>query len=182
VRFTRHRGAVRADLDAVEVQVLADLAEQLLTLVEPPEVSDDPLAALVGLSGADVPPPQDPVLSRLLPDAYRDDVDAAADFRRYTDGELRARKRADAQHVLASLPEGGGRVQLDRDAVDRWLGFLNDVRLALGTVLEVTEETDPDQLAEDDPAYQALHVYAWLGWLQESLLSCVEPRHPGQGG
>ncbi len=177
MRFTRHRGKVRADIDAVEAQVLTDLAEQVLALVEPPSTDDDPLAALVGLP-SDVTPPQDPVLSRLFPAAYRDDEAAAGDFRRYTDGELRARKRGDAQHVLSSLPDGGGRMELDRDAVDRWLGFLNDVRLALGTVLEVTEETYVEDVEPEDPAYQALQVYGWLGWLQESLLSCVEPRTP----
>ena len=179
MQFTRHRGAVRAELDQVEAQVLGDLAEQVLSLVEAPSVSDDPLAAMVGMSGGDVVPPQDPVLSRLLPDAYRDDDAAASDFRRYTDAELRARKRADAEHVLASLPAEGGRVELDRDDVDRWLGFLNDVRLALGTVLEVSEETDHDDHDPEDPAYQALQVYAWLGYLQESLLSCVDPRPQG---
>jgi hypothetical protein len=170
---------VRAELDAVEAQVLADLAQQVLALVEPPAVSEDPLAAMVGMPGSDVPVPEDPVLSRLLPSAYRDDDAAAADFRRYTDADLRAQKRTDAAHVLEMLPPEGGRMSLDRDDVDRWLGFLNDVRLALGTVLEVTEDTDPEDYDPEDPAYQALHVYGWLGWLQESLLSCVEPRSSG---
>lgn len=176
MRFTRHRGAVRAELDEVEAQVLGDLARQLLELVEPAVSSDDPLAAMVGMPGEAVTPPDDPVLARLLPDAYRDDPDAAGDFRRYTDSDLRTQKRADAEHVLAALPADGGRIELDRDACDRWLGFLNDVRLALGTLLQVTEETDPDEGDPEDPAYQALQVYAWLGYLQESLLSCVEPR------
>ena len=176
MRFTRHRGKVRADVDEIEARVLADLAGQLLELVEQPRVSDDPLATLVGLTGDDPITPDDPVLARLLPDAYRDDPDAASDFRRYTDGDLRVQKRADARAVLDSLPERGGRLELDRDAVDRWLGFLNDARLALGTALGVTEELGPDQADEEDPAYQALQVYGWLGWLQESLLSCVEPR------
>jgi hypothetical protein len=179
VQFSRHRGTVRAELDAVEAQVLADLAGQLLSLVEPPALGDDPLAALVGMSGSEVPAPDDPVLARLLPDAYRDDPEAAGDFRRFTDAELRARKRADAQHVLASLPADGGRLALSRDDVDRWLGFVNDARLALGTVLGVSDDTDPEEADEDDPAYQAMQVYSWLGWLQESLLSCVEPRPHG---
>jgi hypothetical protein len=178
MRFTRHRGAVRADPDAVEVQVLAQLATELLGLIEEPAVSSDPLAALVGMPPGDVDPPEDPVLGRLLPPAYRDDPDAAGDFRRYTDADLRAGKRAAAQVVLASLPEGGGKVTLDRDQCDSWLTCLNDMRLALGTSLEVTEETDPEDYDQDDPAYQALHVYGWLGYLQESLLSCLEPRLP----
>jgi hypothetical protein len=124
----------------------------------------------------DVHPPDDPVLSRLLPDAYRDDPAAAGDFRRYTDADLRAGKRTNAKVVLASLPTDGVVMTLDRDQADAWLGCLNDLRLALGTALGVTEETDPEDYDEDDPAYSALQVYSWLGWLQESLLSCLEPR------
>ena len=183
MRFTRHRGSVRADVDAVEAQVLGQLAQEILGIVEPAEASDDPLAALVGLPAGDVDQPEDPVLLRLLPDAYRgDDEDAraaASDFRRYTDSDLRAAKRGNATVVLESLPEGGGRLQLDRDQADAWLGALNDMRLALGTSLGVTEETDPEDYEEDHPARQALEVYGWLGWLQESLLSCLDPRVSG---
>ena len=181
MRFTRHRGALRAELDVFELQLLRQLVEEILALVEEPAVSEDPLAALVGMPRGDVNPPDDPVLQRLLPDAYRDDPAAAGDFRRYTDAELRAGKRANAQVVGASLPEHPGKMTLDRDQADAWLGWLNDVRLALGTSLGVTEATDPDDYADDDPAYQALQVYSWLGWLQESLLSCLEPRPPQRG-
>jgi hypothetical protein len=178
MRFSRHRGRVRADVDAVEAGVLRQLTDELLALVEPPQVDDDPLAALVGLPADEVTPPDDPVVARLLPSAYRDDAAAAADFRRYTDGELRTRKRANALAVQQALPQGRGRVELDRDQADQWLECLNDLRLALGTALGVTEETDPDELDADHPAYQPLHVYSWLGFLQESLLSCLEPRRP----
>lgn len=176
MRFTRHRGRVRADVDVVEAQVLDQLAAELLEIVEEPQLGDDPLAALVGMSGEQVHPPDDPVVARLLPDAYRDDPDAAGDFRRYTDADLRHRKRANATAVRRSLPDGGGRLELDRDQVDQWLECLNDMRLALGTALGVTEETDPEDVDEEHPSYATLQVYGWLGWLQESLLSCVEPR------
>jgi hypothetical protein len=176
MRFTRHRGGrVRAEVDEVEGAVLRQLAGELLVLVEEPRTGDDPLAALVGLPESEVHPPDDPVLARLLPPAYRDDDGAAAEFRRYTDADLRTRKRQDATALLASLPDGAGRVELDRDACDRWLGALNDMRLALGTALGVTE--DDEEPPEDDPRWQPLQVYGWLGWLQESLLSCVDPRH-----
>jgi hypothetical protein len=176
MRFTRHRGKVRADVDQVEVDVLGQLAEELLAREEEPRVHAAPLATLLGLPAEPVPPRDDPVLARLLPSAYRDDDEAAADFRRYTDADLRARKRANATAVRRSLPEGGGRLELDRDQVDQWLECLNDLRLALGTALGVTEDTDPQEYGEEHPARQALEVYGWLGWVQESLLSCVEPR------
>ena len=97
MRFTRHRKKVRANPDAVEAQILGRLAGELLELIEGPEDSDDPLAAMVGLPPGEVHPPDNPVLARLLPDAYRDDPAAATDFRRYTDGELRRTKRANAK-------------------------------------------------------------------------------------
>jgi len=178
MRFTRHRKRLRADPEPVEVQILRQLAEELLVLVTEPAVSQDPLAAMVGMPSGDVDPPDDPVLARLLPAAYRDDPDAAGDFRRYTDADLRAGKRANAQAVLDTLPEEGGRIDLDRDQADQWLSTLNDMRLALGTALGVTEDTDLDDADADDPQLQMLSIYGWLGWLQESLISCLEPRRP----
>jgi len=171
MRFTRHRKQVRANPDEFEVALLSKLATELLDLIDAPEVSDDPLAEMVGMPPGEVHPPDNEVLARLLPDAYRGDPEATKEFRRYTDSDLRQAKRANAKALLASLPEGGGTFDLDRDLVDVWLASLNDMRLALGTALDVTEDTDLD--ADDSPTLQ---VYGWLGWLQESLLSCVDPR------
>lgn len=186
MQFRRARsGAVEADLAPGEVGLLAAVAGDLLRLLtaDEPEGGRDPLEAVVGLSPA-ADRPQDPALQRLLPDAYRpgatDGAEAAsAEFRRFTDAELRAGKRRDADAVLEHLAalSGGGRLRLDRDDADRWLGFLNDVRLVLGVRLEVTEDTLDDEPADDgDPRAHALQVYSWLGWLQETLLTCLEPR------
>ena len=183
MRFKKARGgAVKAELQAVEADVLAAVAADLLELLgSQEEPHADPLAAMVGLSDGPVAPPEDPALARLLPDAYGDDdPDASREFRRYTDADLRAGKRANASAVLASLAPlvgQGGRLVLDRETADAWLGCLNDLRLVLGTRLGVTEETDAEEYAdEDDPRTQALQVYSWLGWLQETLLTCLEPR------
>ena len=188
MQFRRARsGAVEADLAPGEVGLLAAVAADLLRLLasDEPEGERDPLEAVVGLSPA-ASRPQDPALQRLLPDAFRPDAPgledaeaASAEFRRFTDAELRAGKRRDADAVLEHLAalEGGGRLRLTRDDADRWLGFLNDVRLVLGVRLEVTEDTLDDELGdEDDPRTHALQVYSWLGWLQETLLTCLEPR------
>ena len=183
MKFKKVRaGGVKADLTAVEADVLSAVAADLLELLGAEEEADaDPLAALVGLSDGPVAPPEDPALARLLPDAYGDDPAAATEFRRYTEGDLRAGKRAHAGTVLASLAPlagQGGRLVLDRDEADAWLGCLNDLRLVLGTRLEVTEETERHVDADDPRAY-ALELYSWLGWLQESLLTCLDPRRPG---
>lgn len=180
MKFSRKRsGAIEAKADAVEVDVLIAVAGDLLVLLgEQDEADQDPLAAMVGLTGAPVERPEDPALVRLLPDAYGDDDAAATEFRRYTEADLRAGKRANATAVLAalsSLAGRGGRLVLDREEADAWLGCLNDLRLVLGTRLEVTEETELARRG-DDPRAHALQVYGWLGWLQESLLSCLDAR------
>ena len=181
MRFTKRGSSIRATLQPVEVDVLTAVAGDLLVLLGEEEASSaDPLAAMVGLADGPVERPDDPALARLLPDAYGDDEAAATEFRRFTEGDLRGGKRTNAGVVLATLAPlagSGGRLVLDRDQADAWLGCLNDLRLVLGTRLEVTEETDvvPDG---DDPRAHALQVYGWLGWLQESLLSVIDPRGP----
>ena len=77
---------------------------------------------------------------------------------------------------LHPLVGAGGKLVLDRDEADAWLSWLNDIRLVLGTRLEVTEDTYDDSFDPDDPRAQLLGIYGWLGWLQESLISCLEPR------
>lgn len=186
MRFKGKRsGSVVADVDAGEAGLLSAMAADLSALLsadqEEQQGDQDPLAALVGLSSGAALPPADPALARLFPDAYADDSEAASEFRRFTEQDLRSGKLARAGVVLATLAplvERGGRLVLDRDEVDAWLGTLNDLRLVLATRLEVTEETDLDP-DDDQPGAAALHVYGWLGWLQESLLSCVSPRSSG---
>ena len=178
MRFKRSGDGVSAKADEVEALVLRQCCEDLLRLLGQDEPADaDPLARLVGLSGGTPERPRDPALARLLPDAYGDgDPEASAEFRRYTDADLRAGKRAALRLVLGAVPEGGGRLRLSRDDADAWLSALNDLRLVLGTRLEVTEDLDERALAADGPRLPALQLYGWLGWLQESLISCLEPR------
>ena len=187
MRFSRKAQHVQVRLDAGEAGLLSALAADLLALLGDDDADGgagedaDPLSALVGLSSGAVEAPRDPALARLLPDAYADDPQAAGEFRRFTEQDLRSGKRAHAGTVLATLAphlERGGRLLLDRDEADAWLGTLNDLRLVLGTRLEVSEDTELDGDA-DDPRSSALQVYSWLGWLQESLLARLDPRGPG---
>jgi len=119
--------------------------------------------------------PLDPALARLLPDAYRDDPDAAGEFRRFTEQSLRSAKQESARIVLETLPADGGPVKLSREQAQSWLRALNDVRLALGVRLGVTEDFE-EQWQELDPADSAsaaFEVYAWLGGVQESLVQAL---------
>jgi hypothetical protein len=176
-------GGARAWLAAAEASLLRSLVGQVMSLVEPEDLEgpgpseDAELAALEAMvhgPGADKPP-EDPVLARLLPDGYRDDPDAAGEFRKYTEPALRSAKHQAAQEMLDTLPEAGGRIQLTDDQALSWLKALNDVRLALGVRLGVTEEFEEQwgRLKPDDPQWSAFEVYAWLGAVQESLVQAM---------
>jgi hypothetical protein len=178
-RSTRGGGA-RAYLAPTEASLLRSLVGQVITLVAPdgppPGQPDDLLAWDAELTQQDEPQtPDDPVLARLLPDGYRDDPDAAGEFRRFTESSLRSAKQQAAQEMLDTLPEAGGRIQLTHDQAHAWLKALNDVRLALGVRLNVTEEFEQQwgRLRADDPQWAAYEVYAWLGAVQESLVQAL---------
>jgi hypothetical protein len=137
-----------------------------------PTVAD--LEAMLGMSGTGQAP-EDPALARLLPDAYRDDPDAAGEFRRFTEQSLRSAKQESARIVLDTLPADGGPVKLSGEQAQSWLRALNDVRLALGVRLGVTEEFEEQwqELDPVDPRSAAFEVYAWLGGVQESLVQAL---------
>jgi hypothetical protein len=119
--------------------------------------------------------PVDPVLARLLPDAYQDNPEAAGEFRKYTESSLREAKKYFAQTLLDTLPPEGGRVKLSAEQARDWLRALNDVRLMLGVRLNVTEDFEEQLTALDpkDPRLAAFEVYGWLGAVQESLVHAI---------
>lgn len=136
--------------------------------------SPEGFAAMLGLSTS-TNAPEDPVLARLLPDGYRDDAEAAGDFRRYTEQDLRSGKVAAARTVLATLPEDGGHILLSAADAQAWLRAINDVRLALGVRLSITEDFQErmGQLEPDDPRSAYFWVYDWLTYLQETLVRAL---------
>jgi hypothetical protein len=77
--------------------------------------------------------------------------------------------------MLDTLPDAGGRIKLTQDQALSWLKALNDIRLALGVRLGVTEEFEEQwgALKPDDPQWTAFEVYAWLGAVQESLVQAL---------
>jgi Domain of unknown function (DUF2017) len=140
----------------------------------PGEPSMDDLARLLGQTGP-ATPPDDPVLARLLPDAYPDDSEAAGDFRRFTEQELRDGKAAAARTVLATLPEDGGKIRLTEEEAQIWLRAINDVRLALGVRLSITEDFQArvQDLDPADPRSAYMWIYDWLTFLQETLVRAL---------
>jgi hypothetical protein len=149
-------GGVVARLDQAEAHIVALLLDQLEQLLEAD--ADD-----VG---------GDPVLVRLLPDGHRGDPELAADYRELTEASLRSGKADDLATVRATLPDGGGEVRLDADQAAAWLRSTNDLRLALGTRLDISEDTEPPEEITGDEDQQ-LAVYYWLTALQGSLVDAL---------
>ncbi|SNX61520.1 uncharacterized protein DUF2017 [Streptomyces sp. TLI_55] len=190
-------GGAAVALDDVEISIIRSLAVQLLELIGPgpgEDAPDDPLAELFAEGPSE--PPSDPVLKRLFPDAYSDPEGTpeaqeaeeqraySSEFRRYTENDLRAGKRDNALAVIRSLDalspagDGGAVLKLSADESRQWLGSLNDLRLAIGSRLEITDEEDTDllyRLPDEDPRKPMVMAYLWLGGLQETLVSTLLP-------
>ena len=179
-RFRRSgKGGAVVTFNAGEHRVFRHVLGEMLELLgdDPDEaagVEDDPLARAVGI-GTATEVPSDPALARLFPDGYTDDPDAAADFRRYTEPGLRSAKRQGLETALATLGDEPGKMALDAEQAQAWLGALNDSRLVLGERLGVTEDLEAlvESLGEDDPRLPLLWVYDRLSYLQESLVDAL---------
>lgn len=123
----------------------------------------------------------DPVVGRLFPDVYPTRPSDSSEYRQYTEGDLKTGKIDQAGAVLAALPSaGGGEVRLDSESAEAWLRALNDARLALGVRLDIEHEMDLESELDEavlrDPTSSRvfqLSVYAYLGYLQESLLDAL---------
>ena len=180
-------GAVLGRFEPIEVDLLRLATTQLVDMLD--AGTADPHAAA-----------SDGVFGRLLPAAYRDDEEAAAEFRRFTAPGLLERKAQNARIVLNSLgtesaattdgtdstDPGGetagetavpadrepGTVRLDADAVQAWLRSLTDLRLTLADRLQISPE-GVAHLAGADAAFLR-ELYEWLGMLQEELVYAID--------
>ncbi|GAY08662.1 DUF2017 domain-containing protein [Pseudonocardia sp. N23] len=133
------------------------------------ETPTDELAELTGIRTGAATVPDDKVLARLLPEFSREDPALAGALRSLHEPALIDAKDGAAVAVLDTLPETGGRIELTVEQADAWLAALNDVRLALGTALDISEEM-PDDLPDDDPRSAHLGVYHWLTFVQDALV------------
>jgi Domain of unknown function (DUF2017) len=147
----------RGDGGAIELRLSRDERSLLAGLVEE-------LRAL--LDGA----PGDPSLRRLFPPAYDEEDDERA-YRDLMGGELLDGRRT----ALRLVAETVDRDRLSVEEAETWLRALNDLRLALGTRLDVQEDTFAQELDQNDPRAPALAVYGYLSWLQEQLVAALSP-------
>lgn len=145
MKVRRKAGVLRVELSEIEAALLGGLLDDFADALAEPD-------------------PDDPVTQRLYPAGYADDPEAAREYRELVESDLRAERIGRLQACRAELPVAGGRMLVDDEGIDRWLRVINDLRLALGTRLGVTEESELD---DDQPAVQ---VYSWLTAVQDLLV------------
>jgi hypothetical protein len=147
VRRTR-KGDFEVKLPQEERLVLEALAPQLRELL------DGDLA--------------DPSMRRLFPTAYADDPDRDREYHALVRDELADRRRAAVDTLLSTLDES----RLSEEQLTAWMGAVNDLRLVLGTRLDVSEETElPED--PDDPNAPLLALYGYLGFLLEQIVGAL---------
>ena len=145
--FSRSRRGIRAKFDDHEKALLAHLFVEVYELLDDQTaVEADPLAAMVGI-GTAVKPPADPALARLLPDGHRDDPEASAEFRRYTEVGLRQRKRTGLETARRTLGRPGV-LLLDDSEAQAWVVALTDVRLVLAERMGLRTDDDHERLMD----------------------------------
>jgi hypothetical protein len=111
----------------------------------------------------------DPALDRLLPVAYPDDPDRQTEYRLLIHDELMESHLG----ALAVLEETAGADQLNEDQVVAWLKAINQVRLVMGSRLDVSEEGDERPTSVDDPRLPGFDIYDFLSALQEDILEAM---------
>jgi hypothetical protein len=151
---------VRVRLTQDEVTILRGLPDQLRSVLA---------------EGGD-----EPVNQRLFPPAYLDvaDIEHDTEFHRLMHDDLVTEKLANLDLVTGTLARGSTSVrrwtvELTDEEATAWLGVLNDLRLALGVRLDITEDFDGD-VDDTDPRAPALRLLSYLGWLEEQLLDALQ--------
>jgi hypothetical protein len=187
-RVTRRRGergSVKLQLREDEAWVLVKLVDGLGELLRdgqgPDADVENDVSVIAGVAWPDadsVVAPDDPALRRLLPDAYRDDADAAAEFRRYTDATLREDMLADLAVVRESVGaiDTHEQLTLSDTQAESWLRALTSGRLVMASRLGIERSEDDEALENldpDDPRVALHALYRWSGALLSDLLDAM---------
>lgn len=147
----RADGDFDVEVPADQRDVIRDLPQQLRRLLD------------------DGDPETDAALRRLYPTADLDDPDHAAEFDRLVRDDLTAQRAA----AIAAMERTIDADRLSEDDLTGWLAVLNDLRLVLGTRLEVTEETTTEDFDAGDARAPAYALYAYLSYLEEQIVEAL---------
>lgn len=180
----------RSSLAAHEADLLNNLVTAMIGLLDERESSSpaDELEEITGMKTGNSEPPADPTLRRLLPDFYRPDAAAGsgagppeglnAALRSLHEPDIIDAKRGAAHELLDTVPGGGGRFELTEDQANAWVAAVNDIRLALGVMLDIGPD-GPERLPADHPMATHFDVYQWLTVLQEYLVLALMGKPAG---
>ena len=152
IRRTR-RGDFDLRLEPGERDVLRGLPDQLRQLIE----NEDPTS--------------DPAMARLYPPAYLDDPIRNLEYERLAGDDLTSQRLASIGAMESTIDAE----RLTEEQLLSWLGVLNDLRLVLGTRLEITEDMTEDDFSPDDPRTSSFALYAYLTWLVDAIVRALDP-------
>jgi hypothetical protein len=114
-------------------------------------------------------PSSDPGVARLFPPAYPDDLLQNLDYERTAGNDLLAQRLAAIDIVAGSIDAK----RLTEEQLLAWLSATNDLRLVMGTRLEITEETTEEDFAGDEAAEQTYGLYSYLTWLVAEFVEAL---------
>jgi len=148
-------GDMRVTLDPKLAAILRELPGRLRRVLARPDVTDR-------------------VTRRLFPKAYRDE-EMEAEYRKLLGDDLLKRKLDSVQafeHTLKNWNASRGKIHLNIGPADfeLWLGFVNDMRLVLGTELDIEDDSWERDFDPSHPQAEDMALLHCLGWLEESLL------------
>jgi uncharacterized protein DUF2017 len=152
--FARGRnGRIDVTLTVIEADLLRSVVGQMAIVLEDPP-------------------------ARLFPPAYQDDPEAQAEFARLMTDDLKDGKRRALESMHSTLERGktkrdAWRMTLTADEAQDWLAVVNDARLALGTRLDVTEESYERDIDPSLPDAAAHEVFRYLGYIEEFLVETL---------
>ncbi len=114
----------------------------------------------------------DPSLNRLFPTAYADDPELDAGYQALVRDELLEKRFASLDVIEALLAQADGGT-VSGDELSAWMRAINDLRLVLGTRLDVSEDDDPAEIDPDDPDAQAWAIYHYLAMLVSVIVDAL---------
>ena len=142
-------------LGAGEREILGQLSEQLVALLR--ETTDDPS------------------VRRLFPTAYHEDPERDREYQQLVRDELLEQRVA----ALEGLRTTADATELDGAGLTAWLRAVNDLRLVIGTRLDVGEELPALDL--DDPDAAAYVAYDFLSGVLQEVVDALAEDLPSPG-
>jgi len=156
-RRKREGPVVARDNDLFEITLTVDEKSTLLSFV-------DQLSEILEMG------PDDARLRRLFPTAYHENPEHDAEYQGYMRDEL-TQSRSASIVVVKEVLESTDLITAAQ--LHAFMTVLNNLRLVLGTLLDVGEDDFENDIDENDPAFGQWQLYGYLGWLMEWTISAL---------